>query len=114
MKTFSEYQAAAMDTAAYPDKGSNMVYPALGMAGESGECADKIKKFWRNDGITNASFLNTEQKITLIKEIGDVLWYCAALAHELQTPLEMIAKLNIEKLTDRKARGVVKSEGDNR
>ena len=113
--TFEMYQEAAWETASYPLKGSNLVYPGLGLAGESGEAADKIKKWWRNTGIfpTNTS-LTPEQKTELIKELGDALWYIAAIASELNVPLEVVAIENIKKLRDRQERGVVKSEGDNR
>lgn len=114
IQTFHEYQQAALGTATYPDLGKNMVYPALGLVGEAGEVAEKVKKFWRNLGITNAGELNAEQKTTIVKEMGDVLWYLAALAEELSVDLTYVAGLNIEKLQDRRARGVVKSEGDNR
>lgn len=110
----NEYQVAATKTAEYPMLGSNLIYPALGLAGESGEVVDKIKKLWRNKGQTSGHELSQDDRIALAKEIGDTLWYVAALANELGYPLSDIARMNIEKLTDRKARGVVKSEGDNR
>ena len=112
--TFDEYQAAAGTTAAYPDKGNNLLYPALGLAGETGETVDKIKKLWRNKGVTGIQALEPADRQELLKELGDVLWYCAALASELQEPLGEVAALNIQKLADRKARNVIKSEGDNR
>lgn len=112
--SLNEYQTLAMKTADYPNKGKNMLYPALGCAEEAGEIAGKIKKFWRNLGITDAGQLNAEQKITVIKEMGDNLWYLAAMAEELNVDLGYVGKMNIEKLQDRKARGVIKSEGDNR
>src|ERR1017187_10384362 len=111
---FAQYQEAAWGTASYPDKGTNLIYPALGLAGESGEAVDKVKKYWRNFGSTNAAQLTEEQRIELGKEIGDVLWYIAAMASELGYTLEDVAVANIAKLQDRKARGVIKSEGDNR
>lgn len=111
---FIEYQKAAVATAEYPNRGSNLIYPALGLVGESGETADKIKKLWRNKGKTSAAELTTEERDGLIKEIGDVLWYAAALATELGVSLEYIAAENIAKLRDRQERGVIKSEGDNR
>jgi NTP pyrophosphatase (non-canonical NTP hydrolase) len=114
MKTFEEYATAANETAGYPERGGNLVYPALGLVGEAGEAADKVKKIWRNLGVTSAYLYTQEQKFELAKEIGDVLWYIAALAFELGIPLENIAELNIQKLRDRRARGVIKSEGDNR
>jgi NTP pyrophosphatase (non-canonical NTP hydrolase) len=111
---FNEYQLAAGETASYPDKGDNLIYPALGLAGEAGEAADKVKKFWRNQGITASRGLSYDDRLSLIKEIGDALWYIAALATELQIDLEDVAMINIAKLQDRKARNVIKSEGDNR
>jgi NTP pyrophosphatase (non-canonical NTP hydrolase) len=111
---FNEYQAQALKTASYPNLGHNLVYPALGMAGESGEAADKIKKFWRNFGVTDGAALTSEQKLALLKEVGDVLWYIAAIATELGHPLALVAELNLAKLQDRQERGVIKSEGDNR
>lgn len=111
---FQEYQEQALEFAQYPQMGANILYPALGLAGESGEAVDKIKKIWRNQGITNGLIYSDAQKLELIKEIGDVLWYAAAMAYELQIPLNTIAVTNIEKLRDRVSRGVVKSEGDNR
>jgi NTP pyrophosphatase (non-canonical NTP hydrolase) len=90
------------------------LYPALGLAGEAGETVDKIKKLWRNKGKTEGDQLESDERQELIKEIGDVLWYLAALATELGYPLEAVAMLNIQKLQDRQARGVIKSEGDNR
>lgn len=110
----NEYQRDALATAMYPDKGNNLIYPALKLNGEAGEVAEKIGKNWRNLGITGGSVLNPEQKLAIIKELGDCLWYLAALAEELGVDLSHVAKLNIEKLRDRHARGVIKSEGDDR
>lgn len=84
------------------------------MAGESGEAVDKIKKYWRNFGAFEASLLTDAQKTELIKELGDVLWYLAAIASELNVDLSEIATTNLNKLFDRRERGVLKSEGDNR
>jgi len=112
--TFDEYEAAAEKTAAYPNKGDNLLYPALGLAGETGETVDKIKKLWRNKGVTGAAAISAEDRQELVKELGDVLWYCSALASELKVPLGEVARVNIAKLADRAARNVIKSEGDNR
>lgn len=107
--TLDEYQQLAMRTAHYPtvDSSPGMpVYPALGLAGESGEFADKIKKAWRN---------GTEiDRMAAIRELGDILWYVAAAARDIGSSLEEVAYVNIEKLSDRAARGVIKSEGDSR
>ncbi len=111
---FNNYQKAAVALASYPDVGKNMVYPALGIAGEAGEVADKVKKFWRNNGIADGAQISAGQKEALVKELGDVLWYLAAIGKEIGVKLSEIAQANIDKLTDRHARGVIKSEGDNR
>jgi NTP pyrophosphatase (non-canonical NTP hydrolase) len=115
MMTLNEFQVKALKTAEYGDRGNNLVYPALGIAGESGEYVDKIKKLWRNLGrepkITD---IPEEKYLDYIKELGDVLWYVSACAYELHTTLENVAEVNLAKLADRNARGVVKGEGDNR
>jgi NTP pyrophosphatase (non-canonical NTP hydrolase) len=111
---FNEYQHAAGKTASYPDIGNNLLYPALGLAGEAGEAVDKIKKWWRNHGITSGKQLSEEQVHLLSLELGDVLWYINGLATEIGISLEYVAELNINKLYDRVERGVVNSEGDTR
>jgi NTP pyrophosphatase (non-canonical NTP hydrolase) len=111
---FNQYQEYAVGTAVYPSVGKNLVYPALGCAGEAGEYADKVKKHWRNTDNMSASNLSEEQRRQFAKELGDQLWYIAASAKELGFYLDEIASLNLEKIMDRRARGVVKSEGDNR
>jgi len=107
---FEEYQARAKETALYPDEGNNFVYPTLGLIGEAGELANKIKKVIRDDG----GVINEEKRESLKKELGDVLWYVAQLGTELKLSLEEVAEYNIEKLKSRKERGVLKGEGDNR
>jgi NTP pyrophosphatase (non-canonical NTP hydrolase) len=112
--TFAEYQRAATKTAEYPDQGKNLLYPILGLVGESGEVADKVKKLWRNKGKTMPQQLDTQERHDLIMEVSDVMWYIAATCTELDISMEEVAQMNINKLNDRKARGVIKSEGDNR
>lgn len=116
MKTFQEYQDNAIGTVTYPLFRSNLVYPSLGLAGESGEFADKVKKISRNRDIVVPSRkdLTEDERLAMLKELGDVLWYINALSVELQSSLEEVATINIEKLFDRRARNVIKSEGDNR
>ncbi|MCM1075975.1 MAG: nucleoside triphosphate pyrophosphohydrolase family protein [Roseburia sp.] len=105
----NEYQAAALTTAVYPtDK--KIIYPALGMCGEAGEVADKVKKVIRD----NAQDFTAEKKREIAKEIGDVLWYCAVLSHDLGFTLEEVAQMNIDKLKSRKERGKIGGSGDNR
>jgi NTP pyrophosphatase (non-canonical NTP hydrolase) len=100
----NEYQDAARATAIYSSE-HDIVYPALGLAGEAGEVADKVKKVLRGDKVDLE---------TIAYELGDVLWYVAALAGDLGYDLDTIAKKNIEKLNSRKERGVTRGDGDNR
>ncbi len=105
-----EYQKQAMSTAVYPNIGSNPTYPTLGLCGESGELAEKMKKAIRDDG----GIISDARKTEMIKELGDVMWYIAALANELGVSMATVAKLNVEKLASRKQRDVLKGSGDNR
>lgn len=112
--TLNAYQQKARSTASYPGQGNNIQYPALGLAGEAGEVADKIKKLWRNKGQATPVEYSIDDRRAVAKELGDALWYIAACASELGYTLEQIATLNNEKLADRAARGTIKSEGDDR
>jgi NTP pyrophosphatase (non-canonical NTP hydrolase) len=106
----NDYQKTALDTAMYPNRGNNFAYPALGLAGEAGEVADKLKKVIRdNDGD-----LTQGVRDAVAKEIGDVLWYVAVLAYEMGYDLSDIAQMNVNKLASRKERGVISGSGDNR
>lgn len=105
--TLNEYQQKALETAVYPDP---IIYPILGMCGESGEVADKVKKVLRD----NNSEFTDEKKIEIAKEIGDVLWYCATLSHDLGYTLQEIADMNYSKLHSRQMRGMLGGSGDNR
>ena len=103
------YQSDTEQTAKYP-KDHALEYLALGIASEAGEVAGKMKKWIRD---TNSK--TREQWVTEISsEVGDVLWYCARLSDELGVPLSLIAEENMNKLLDRKARGVIGGSGDNR
>ena len=104
---FSDYQAQAVKTAIYNHE---IIYPALGLANEAGEVLGKIKKVLRdNDGD-----FTPEMSKAISDEIGDVLWYIAALSRDLGVPLEQIAQSNLDKLNSRMARGVLGGSGDNR
>ncbi|MDD2909887.1 MAG: nucleoside triphosphate pyrophosphohydrolase family protein [Candidatus Pacebacteria bacterium] len=107
---FNEYQQKARQTAIYPNKDNNFIYPTLGLVGEAGEVAEKIKKVIRD----NNGIITQEKKEEIKKELGDVLWYIANLAHELNIDLEDIAEGNIEKLFSRMERNKVHGDGDNR
>lgn len=105
----NEYQAAALTTAVYPED-KRIIYPALGMNGEAGEVADKVKKVIRD----NEQEFTQENKLAIAYEVGDVLWYCATMAHDLGYTLEEVAKMNIHKLQSRQQRGKLGGSGDNR
>ena len=106
----NSYQDAARKTAAYPDVGRNPIYPTLGLTGEAGEVADKVKKVIRDrGGVFDA---DTREAIKL--ELGDVLWYVAQLASEMGYDLEDVANKNLSKLRDRSARGQLQGSGDHR
>ena len=102
----NDYQKRAMKTAIYPTD-YKMVYPALGLAGESGEVCEKVKKYLRGDDSPNL-------RKDIEKELGDVLWYVANLASDLNIFLDDIATKNIDKLRDRERRNVLQGDGDER
>jgi len=107
--TLDEYQKTAAQTALYAEK-YKVIYPSLGLCGEAGEVAEKVKKLLRDsDGV-----LTAEKREEIKKEMGDVLWYLAALATDLGLSLTDVANSNIEKLLSRQARGTIKGSGDNR
>ena len=109
MLDFATYQKQAMTTAVYPGRGEgNFVYPALGLAGETGEICEKLKKAIRDEG----GVVSSERKMLLAKELGDVLWYVAALAAELGLDLAEIAGGNLAKLAARKEAGKIHGSGD--
>ena len=104
---FNEYQKHARSTAIYP-KEYKVIYPALGLCGEAGEVAEKVKKIVRGDDRLN----NVTSSIVM--ELGDVLWYVATLAHDLGFDLDKIAEWNVDKLNRRWRKGKIKGDGDNR
>ena len=107
---FDLYQDVAESTAVYPDKGDNLYYPALGLAGEAGEVCEKIKKIMRD----HKGHFTEDNVEEISKELGDVLWYVAMLAVEFNIALSSVAEDNLAKLQDRINRGVIKGSGDNR
>ena len=108
--TLEEYQQRAKRTAIYPNQGNNFVYAALGLAGEAGEVSDKVKKVIRDKG----GVLDEISRQEIAKELGDVLWYIATMATELNLSLELVAAQNLHKLLSRLERGVLQGSGDNR
>lgn len=109
MTHMDEYQRLASTTAKYPSE-SGLLYTVLGMASEAGEVAGKLKKAIRDEG----GEISPERREQLLSEVGDVLWYVAMVAMELDASLSSVAEGNLDKLLDRKTRGVIGGDGDNR
>lgn len=109
MKEFNEYQDFAQETAIYPID-MLVIYPTLGLVGEAGEVADKIKKVYRD----NDRRFDAERRESIARELGDVLWYLANVATDLGYTLEEIATMNHDKIMSRKQRNVMHGEGDDR
>lgn len=107
---FNEYQIRAKETAIYPHSMA-ISYPTLGLAGEVGEVANKVKKIYRDyNGSLSASGLKGQ----LMEEMGDCLWYLAAIASDIGTTLDDIAQRNLSKLSARKETGTLQGSGDQR
>ena len=104
---FNEYQKLARSTAVYPEE-YKVIYPALGLCGEAGEVAEKIKKTIRGDSSLD------EVSGNIAGELGDVLWYLAILADDLGFDLDKIAHWNVDKLNRRWRKNQIKGDGDNR
>jgi NTP pyrophosphatase (non-canonical NTP hydrolase) len=126
---FKDYQEKALRTAVFTNDGNvvfesssiedsslsyttnmDFIYPLLGLVGETGEVAEKIKKIIRD----KKGILTLEERLELKKELGDVLWYLAVLAATLKLDLNGIAEANLDKLASRKERDKLHGEGDNR
>lgn len=110
MMDLNEYQSKALVTAVYPSEFAE-IYPALKLAGEAGEVAEKVGKMLRGDYVD----MEPEEFNRMIaRELGDVLWYIAAFARDLGWTLEEVADENLAKLADRGDRGVLRGSGDDR
>ena len=103
------YQAAAKQTAVYPEE-MGILYTTLGLVGEAGEVAEKVKKVIPDHG----GEMDDDMREAIALEVGDVLWYVANLVHELGYDLRYVAGANIQKLYDRQARDKLHGSGDTR
>ena len=103
------YQQVAKSTAIYPREQA-IIYPTLGLTGEAGEVANKVKKIIRDGSNSKDEKLVSEIKA----EIGDCLWYIAVLADDFNIKLSDIASANIEKLANRQKKGTIQGSGDTR
>lgn len=104
LEVFDWFQQECAKTAIYP-KDQGLVYTALGLAGESGEYAEKIKKYIRDGSMDDR---------LAAKELGDCLWYVSMCAHELGYDLSEVAEMMLDKLRDRADRGKLQGSGDTR
>lgn len=107
--TFETYEEIATSTRTY-GAGQAIIYPTLGLNGEAGEVAEKVKKTLRD----NAGEFDAPTKEAIANELGDCLWYINALATDLGYTLSDIAQLNIDKIVSRRLRGQIHGNGDNR
>ena len=107
---FKTYQKKARVTAQYPNLGSNNIYPTLGLVGEAGEVAEKVKKVIRDKN----GIFDEDSKKSIKKELGDVLWYLSNLCNEFGFSLDDVALQNLEKLKLRSASGTISGSGDDR
>jgi NTP pyrophosphatase (non-canonical NTP hydrolase) len=112
-----KYQTESLKTAVYP-KGQGKLYTVLGLANEAGEAAGVVKKIIRQDVYLPSCLTEEENdrmnQEKIIAELGDVLWYLAAVAKEYNLKMSDVAQYNLDKLKDRAERGVIKGSGDNR
>ena len=107
---FDTYQLKARESALYPNLGSNNIYPTLGLVGEAGEVAEKVKKVLRDKN----GIFDDIAKDSIKKELGDVLWYLSNLCTEFNFSLDDVAHQNLEKLRLRLMKGKISGSGDER
>jgi NTP pyrophosphatase (non-canonical NTP hydrolase) len=105
-----DYQRAALRTARAKDAPDEFMHLVLGLVGEAGEIAEKVKKLVR-DKSSDTAQLDLDD---MAAELGDVLWYTAVLANFLNLSLDDVAQRNVDKLADRQRRTVIGGSGDNR
>lgn len=113
--TFNEYQNFCRSLIKYPTPtvlgtSCDWMYPALNLTGEAGEVTSKLSHVLRD----NNGVISDKMREEVKKELGDVLWNVATLAYHLGYSLSEVVQSNVDKLEDRKKRGVLYGEGDNR
>ena len=106
---WTEYQSFVLSTKRY-DERFRLIYPVLGLASEAGEVAGKLKKIFRDE----EGMIGDEQRLRLVDELSDVLWYVTCCADDLSLSLHDLAVHNVNKLTDRVERNVIHGDGDTR
>ena len=129
---FDAYVSTARETVIYPHVGSNLIYTVLGLCGEAGELANKVKKLIRDYGLKEGDTIwditskindsNTKEKRDagmkildgLPGELGGILWYTAMSSYEIGYPFGLIARDNLRELHERKMKGKLHGSGDER
>lgn len=107
---FDDYQRGALRTARDKDAKDEFMHLVLGLVGEAGEVAEKVKKLVR-DHDSDLAHLDRDD---MAAELGDVLWYAAVLADYLELSFDDVAQRNLDKLADRQRRSVLGGSGDRR
>lgn len=109
---FDQYAKGARETAIYPGRGelNGLLYAVIGLSGESGELCNKIKKILRDSN----GHISYDIRNAIAGELGDILWYVAAVCDELDYDIDLIATLNLAKLRKRLLEGTIGGSGDNR
>lgn len=107
---FEDYEDKILERASYPNMGNNLTYPVLGINGEAGEVAEKLKKIIRD----KSGVISKSDRIEIAKELGDVLWYLTMCCRELGISISEVAAMNLQKIDDRHKRNVCRGSGDNR
>ena len=107
---FNTYQQESRKTWGLVKMDHPIVYPTMGLVNEAGELAGKVKKIFRDkDGV-----ISDEDREALKYELGDVLWYLAQIATELDLTLDEVASANPTHLFSRLQRNTSRGDGDNR
>jgi len=106
----NSYQEAAKNTVL--PSANNLAYLVTGLAAEAGEVAGKYAKFIRDSDKSPKDYFNLREE--LVKELGDVLWFVAIMAENIDYSLEDVAHINLIKLNSRQQRGTLKGSGDER
>lgn len=123
---FERYQYLALKSAIYPGKNTpfGLMYAALGLA-EAGEVQNKVKKLFRDDDVIHLmptdygaeaffSSISSERRAQIVKELGGVLWYVAAVCTELGVDMSEVAVTNLREIASRSERGTLGGDGDDR
>ena len=110
--TLDDYQRAASRTAIYPHQGKNLIYTVIGLCGEAGELANKVKKLMRSSRLEPGTHIYSNKE--LIGELGGILWYLSQCCTELGVTFNDVGIDNLNELSNRVKRDNVEGEGDDR